>query len=211
VNVPSVPGFSRFPSVTMLTVKHIVRNFACATVFLPIVLSAQSVPAGIRSVCADGRVIEAFNPTGWTVPGIAETETKTPRAEWGGTTSPTLTKSEKVYLAILKSKAREGSFALVSCMEEKSAQARVRQQEVDIDYDIWRFEMNGTVFAYRVIGGWASGRGSERVRIGTATTLLFYDPDGCGQFKMMRYSDSDRSFELIVPDWVRGFKPKCTP
>ena len=117
-------------------------------------------------------------------------------------------------LAILESKAPEGSFAVVPCADDKSGQVTIREQEVDVTYEIWRFEMNGSVFAYKLVGGWASGSGNQRVHFGTATSLLFYDPDGCGRFKVMRDADGDgpftRNLHTVVSSGT-GSRPRSIP
>jgi hypothetical protein len=195
----------------MWAVKLRLSTFVAVGLLVPCLLLAQSPNSAVRSTCADGRVIDAFNPDGWTVPGISKTELKT-RAKWGGSTSPPLPKSAEVYLDVLESKAPEGSFAVVSCIDDKSGLVTIREQEVDVTDDIWQFEMNGSVFAYKVIGGWASKDvNNRRVRLGAAETLLFFDPDGCGRFKVMRYADGDWPFTLIVPDWVRLPQRTCAP
>jgi hypothetical protein len=222
----------------MWAVKRVLHKLATVALLVPCSSLAQSPDSVVRSVCVDGRVVEAFNPNGWTVPGISKTDTKT-TSKWSGATLEPLPKSAEVRIDVLESKAPEGSFAFISCVDDKPgqvtirkrddvleskapegspgvvddkpSQVTIREQEVDVTDDIWRFEMNGSVFAFRVIGRWASGSGSQRVHLGTATTLLFYDSDGCGQFKVMRYADGDWPFMLIVPDWVRLPKPTCTP
>lgn len=135
---------------------------------------------------------EVVNRAGWEVPGVEGAAI----AKHARYNSP---ESNGLVVAVLTPK--DSLAAQVVIGQEGVGRLTYRLQPIEIQ-ELWRYEKKGRVFAYRVRAIWMGGEGSTRYPLATATTLLFYDSTGNGKFDVMRYSDSDMPFKLIVPEWV---------
>jgi hypothetical protein len=128
---------------------------------------------------------------GWLVPGLNDASTKVldARVKMEGVPDDT-------RMDVLESRKPKGTVTLVSCPANQLGRLEVRSQEIRV-LELWRFKRNGRIFAYRVNAGLSAGD----IALGAAVELLFYDPDGSGQFTIQRYID-DRKPWLIIPNWV---------
>jgi len=158
----------------------------------PLMAQAASEPAGSHSC----QIQEVFKADGWDIPGLGSTAVKLERGRFDAGTE------DEIFVTMLESKSPEASITTLSCSRGAAGRITYRDQPVDVR-EIWRFEKNGHAFAYKVTTTWMGVEGKSRYPLGTAMTLLFYDPDGTGRFSVMRYSDVDFPFKLIIPDWVK--------
>jgi hypothetical protein len=127
---------------------------------------------------------------GWLVPGLDNASAKVADARVKMEGVP-----EDTRMDVLESRKPKGTVTLVSCSAQPG-RLEVRSQQIRV-LELWRFKRNGRIFAYRVNAGLSAGD----VALGAAVELLFYDPDGSGQFTIQRYID-DRKPWLIIPSWV---------
>ena len=138
-------------------------------------------------------VVELLNPAGWSIPGLANATTKISSANVKEEGVP-----GDVTVDVLEPTNPDSSVTLVHCLPNQPGRLEVRSQPVRVKA-IWRFKRNSRPFAYKVNVGLTGGNG---VALGAAEVLLFYDPDGSGQFTVQR--DFAGAQPLVVPAWVVG-------
>jgi hypothetical protein len=96
-----------------------------------------------------------------------------------------------------------GNLTLVFCTQEAPGGLTVQTRPVEA-LQLWRADMEGKIFAYEVVAGYITAPdelGGHR-SIGTSLDVVFYDPDGSGQFRMMKHSAHQFAFD--TPPWLNG-------
>jgi hypothetical protein len=148
--------------------------------------AAQTSPCKIK---------ELLNRQGWEIPGLAKAIVKT-HARYKAEGIP-----ENVFIDIMESQAPEASFTYVGLKSCEIAVLNIRSVDVT---KIERFTMNGHVFGYRVTGVIVGiDNQGHRIHAASEERAYFYDPDGSGDFSVMRYDPGDLIFRIIIPDWVK--------
>jgi hypothetical protein len=70
--------------------------------------------------------------------------------------------------------------------------------------------MNDQVFGYLVIATVAANdHNGKRLFLGSQERIYYYDPDGSGKFKIMRYAGA-MGFRIVIPDWVKQSKKETS-
>jgi hypothetical protein len=155
------------------------------------VTCCQEEPPGLRTNGCG--FIELLNRSGWAIPAVANATTKISGAKVKQEGLP-----DDVTVDVLEPRNPDGFITLVRCFPDQPGRLEVRNQPVRVK-EIWRFKRNGRIFAYKVNAELTAENG---VTLGSAEVLLFYDPDGSGQFKLQR--DVAGAKPLFVPAWVVG-------
>jgi len=140
------------------------------------------------------RLAEITNDEGWKIPGL-------PKGKKRAFSAPTPhLQMEGVTVQAIRPDSRATKLTLVSCGEGWPNAVAVREQFVEVTKLI-EYSRNRRIFGYRVNAA-LLGKGAPRSHLGSMEILYFYDPDGDGRFKIMRYA-GDLSFRIVVPDWVK--------
>jgi hypothetical protein len=135
-----------------------------------------------------------FNGHGWIVPGVVGATAKSSRAKYK-------TSDSSVYVTLMTPGQESATVTRLQC--SKSQPDATEVQTIDVEaLQLWKFDLDGKVFAYGVTAGWMGreDRTGRLIELGTAEDLLFYDVDGTGKFKLMKRA----SFPFVpdIPRWV---------
>jgi hypothetical protein len=85
----------------------------------------------------------------------------------------------------------------------------IQDQPVDVR-KVARYAINGHVFAYLINAQLVTITDKkERILVASEEQLYYYDPDGSGQFTVMRFAD-EMQFKPVIPDWVKQPKEKTS-
>ena len=136
-----------------------------------------------------------FKGEGWIIPGLDGATLKSPRAHWSDSHL-----TQPVSVTILKPGNKPSSITWLHCSNELPGATQIVNVDVEA-LDLWKFDIDGKVFAYLVTAGWfGRDKTGTLVRLGTAEDKVFYDTDGSGKFKLMKNADSP--FLIEVPQWT---------
>jgi hypothetical protein len=179
-------------STVLIRLPHADTEFACG----PAVRHYSGVWGCGRQSAARGSCgSELFNRDGWEIPGLKRSVAERSGLRVTGEGIPAGVVADK-----LKPKSPEALLTIVFCQPDHPGRIEVRKQPVDVQ-EVWRYSLNGRVFAYRVVAGWVGIDGRKRYGIGTAEMLVFYDEDGSGRFSIQRNA-ATVPFKLDIPAWV---------
>ncbi len=100
-------------------------------------------------------------------------------------------------------KAGDKPGTLTWLHSSKDFPGAIEIQIIDVEIlQLWKFDIDGKVFAYGVSAGWVGreDRTGRRVKLGTVEDRIFYDVDGSGKFSLMK----NASFPFVpeLPKWV---------
>ncbi len=184
--------------------KTVKGNFMSKKLFELCVIMLIGCVSLIYAVAKDStacEVKEIYNEDGWDLPGspIADILKLCPsediKNQW-----------EQTYFRI-NPPLRETYVVFFSGSKESSDRFIYECRPVHMDF------INVYVKHYHVfaISFFAVTMGIEdngkRVMLGEGTEVFFYDIDGSGRFKLLRYSEGIQT-QLIVPDWVNRDQSK---
>jgi hypothetical protein len=92
----------------------------------------------------------------------------------------------------------------VGCSRDHTGRLEFEEQPIGI-IDLWAFDFNGRVFAYRLSYERQAMQNGTRVRLGSASEIMFLDVDGSGKFTLCKSAIPPFLFTpKVVPDWVKG-------
>jgi len=187
----TVPGL--YTSVTRSTTTS---NIVCALILSFIVAPAapcqQEARGGKADECTNK---ELFNGKGWTVPGLVDARVKIVGAKVKQDGIP-----DDITIDVLEPSKADGEVMLVRCMPGSPGRLEVRSQPVTVR-EIWRLKRKDRTFGFKINAALTGGNG---VALGASEVLLFYDPDGFGQFKVQR--DVAGPQPLFIPEWVKAMR-----
>lgn len=137
-------------------------------------------------------VKELFKDDGWEIPGLsgATVQDRALPRQGGETVAETLTPITPA-----------ASVMIVSCVPAEPGPILIRDQAVNVQ-GLRRYSILGHTFAYRVIAEDVGVHGEERVALGSAEILMYYDLDGSGLFKLREYA-SRIPYKFRIPEWVK--------
>jgi hypothetical protein len=146
---------------------------------------------------------ELFNRRGWRIPGLSSAK----RAE-----APHRYKTDEgqdLSLDVLKPVSPADSVILAFGVAGPVGRLEIQDQAADI-LKIARYTISGHVFAYLVSAQLVTITDKkERIGVASEEQLYYYDPDGSGQFTVMRFAD-EMQFKPVIPDWVKQSKKALT-
>jgi hypothetical protein len=137
---------------------------------------------------------EEYNPAGWDIPGLADS--KVVRSEGPSSVAGV----SGVFADALDLREKRASLLVLYCDPKHPGRLVMRDQPVNVR-SITRFRRNQRVFAYRVVADRVEVAGGEWREVGQSETLIYYDVDGSGTFKLRSWATL---FTLEVPDWVKS-------
>jgi len=141
-------------------------------------------------------VKELFNPRGWSVPYPTSTVVKTKGARLDAANVP-----EGVFVDVEEPKNHLFTATLFSCAADVPGRLELREQTLKAT-EILRLSFRGHVFAVQIKGGLVALKGQVEIPLGTEETLMFYDVDGSGQFKVERHGGIFAG--VAIPAWASG-------
>jgi hypothetical protein len=156
-----------------------------------LVPSQQTAGSPVNHTCKE------FNPSGWMIPGLQAASVKW-RSEVKGAQGDFVTELQPIE--------PKTWLTLPVCPRENESQPKFEQIPIQIAR-LWRFETGKAVYAYRLeyIDESIDLTGTRRDR-GTEAAVFFYDIDGSGRFRIMKYGLSkDQSWvrPAFVPEWAK--------
>jgi len=135
---------------------------------------------------------EQYNPAGWEIPGV--TDSKVVRSEGPSSVAGV----GGVFADALDLREKRASLLVLYCDPKHPGRLVMRDQPVNVR-SVTRFRRNQRVFAYRVVADRVEVAGGEWREVGESETLIYYDVDGSGKFKLRRWATL---LTLDVPDWT---------
>ena len=143
-----------------------------------------------------------LNLKGWTIPGVDGAVADSERAKYevpgvDGT----------AYVTMMKPGSKPATVTQVLCSKLRSGVTEIRWLDIRV-MKLWRFDIEGKVFAYGVSGAWLASKDQtgDLVELGSASNVLFYDLDGSGKFVLMRTAGFP--FVPEVPRWLSAAPAK---
>jgi hypothetical protein len=141
---------------------------------------------------------EVYRKDGWTVPGVPGATVITQRAR--------LSNMPGVFLTRLKPLEAESFSPNIWCPQDHPGRLEIDQNEPIQILDLWSFDFNGRIFAYRINYGCEAMNDDERGHLGCVQTIFFYDMDGSGRFTVIRRGGAKLSWFMpeFIPDWAKN-------
>lgn len=152
---------------------------------------AQASRTDTTSPCT---IKEVLNHAGWEIPALAGAKLKA-HARYKGAGIP-----EDVFVDIIESQSPEASFTYVGLRSCETAVLTIRPVDVT---RIEQFTMNDHIFGYLVTGTLVGvDTQGHRIQAASEEIVYYYDPDGSGKFKIMKYAGA-LNFKIVIPDWAK--------
>jgi hypothetical protein len=161
---------------------------------LPVFLVASAIASADQSPKQACTFTEEFNPSGWEIPGLADSKVVQAGAQFDADGVGDL------HGDTLDPREVRASLLVLLCDSKHAGRLEVRNQPVNV-HAIFRFRRSQRVFAYRVIADRAEIEDGEWIPVGESEMLVYYDVDGSGKFKLRRGATL---FKLEVPEWVKS-------
>jgi hypothetical protein len=143
---------------------------------------------------------EIHKKEGWTVPGLLNAKIKS-HATYRNIPDFTIT--------ILKPVDDQATLTNIWCSSRNGGTITLEDAPIRV-LKLWSWEYKGRIFAYSVEFGKQAIQHGERIDIGAASGLVFYDKEGSGIFSVRKYAQLP-----ITPDWTplekKGGHPSPLP
>jgi hypothetical protein len=138
---------------------------------------------------------EAVDESGWTVPGLdgAKLKGRGPFTNLPG-----------VFVSLLEPASAQTFFKRVWCSENHPGMIETSEMPIRV-MQLWSFDIDGHVFAYRVQFAQQVIDDGARHELGAAFTVFYYDVTGSGRFTIIA-THLDLKSEYIptfIPDWAK--------
>ena len=167
-------------------------------------VGSTSALAGQDPTVRDGELCgfsEVSKAQGWVVPGLKGAIVKTRRAPVSGLSG--------IFSTSLKPGTAPWTTTLVRCSQSQKGRIEITEEPINVE-EIGRFDIRGRPFLYRVLFTREVIERGKRLDVGASSGLCFYDPDGLGQFRVMRF-DFFSPIASSLPDWVKHELEKRQP
>ena len=182
----------------MVPVEYVMTKliFLFVLVF-PSFTASQDLPAQPSvSKPADKRCdfSEIFRYEGWKIPGLKGATPKGNRVD--------LARFHGVFATELNAGKSDLILVAPECVDNTPGRLAVRTWPVRV-LELWRFDFNGKVFAYAADyepQSIVDGIPHQTLKL---VSVLFYDVDGSGLFKIMKYDSPGPIHSLEVPEWAK--------
>jgi hypothetical protein len=121
---------------------------------------------------------QVIQSEGWAIPVVPETKNSPVRSRYnfpGKTRDVFVTifePSKPIFVDLQMARAEKGCVVL-------------RKQPIKI-IALWRFEIEGKVYAYGIHGAWVSSKTPSSTTFGRVSDWVYYDMDGDGLFETLR-------------------------
>lgn len=133
---------------------------------------------------------------GWTVPGLDGAAPKSARSQY-----KVGNLNGSVYVTMMKPGEKPGTLTWLHSSKDLPGVIEIQIIDVEV-LQLWKFDIDGKVFAYGVSAGWLAreDRTGRLVKLGTVENRIFYDVDGSGKFALMK--NANFPFVPELPKWV---------
>ncbi len=175
--------------------------FVLVLIFLSRSASQELTSQPYDSKPADKRCdfAEVFRYEGWRIPGLRGATPKGNRVD--------LARFHGVFATELNAGKSDLNLVAPEFVDNTPGRLAVRTWPVRV-IELWRFDFNGRVFAYAAdyeSQSMVDGVPHQSMRL---VSVLFYDVDGSGLFKIMKYDSLGPIHSLDVPEWAKKSSPK---
>src|SRR5215472_3218888 len=139
---------------------------------------------------------EIYKADGWSIPGLQNAKIKQ-KANFVNLPGVVVTK--------LEPSVTEATLTQISCSREHPGRIEIEEKPIGI-LELTAYEYKGRVFAYGLYYEGQAIEDSARVRLGCASSYLFYDVEGSGHFTLRngRHGPSSRKYQRHGRRRVRG-------
>ena len=143
-------------------------------------------------------ISEVYRDGGWAVPGLKGAKAKSRRGPLVFHRGTELVMPE-VSITVLTPGESQSTFTYYRCSPDHRGRLETGEYPIGI-LQMFKFDLDGRVFAYLVHFGRERFENGKRVDFGTESQFMFYDLDGSGRFTLRRYSKSPAP--EFIPEWA---------
>ena len=140
---------------------------------------------------------EAYRVDGWAVPGLNGARPRGDRQR--------VSNLQGVFMTALQPSDLQTTFEHVWCPYDHPGRLVVENEPIKV-LDLWSFDFEGHIFAYRMSYAKEVADHGERSELGASSAVFFYDIDGSGHFAVVTGTTGGRGTLVPdrVPNWVNS-------